>query len=622
MKKANNYQDGGDGMIKWVEDFIYLPITPPGELVSVWTPVRDLPDTLNPETGRSYKSMWEAQKKVIRAALKMKDGRFIHRLIVLCWPRGEGKSIMIVLMVLWKFFNFQNQTIMLGANSKDQTKFVHYDWIRDIILNSPALLALIGRRNIQEKEIRIKDATKIRSSIRSVSSFTGIYSNITGYTFSEMFDMKNPKFFVQLDGSIRNVPNAIGFIDSTVSSKNHLLYDLYRNFIGKKTKTVFFHYRNSLRGDVEDYWNPYMTKDQLNDYKTKYPFGEFEKYFLNLWDTGVSHVFKDAEVEEMGYYGIDAGILNHFDIKEAVEEKQRQHLLLQKYREESTIRRDGEGTKLDGGEFYAQKKVIQINARLRKMDELYELRDHLNNPTYASLESLDRLGTTFDTDWAVLAGADFGDPFAVSGKARTIVTVILKGLVGSKSNPGLLLGHDLISYKFLYVLAFLKAVPSHNATEVQQLLEEIDSAYDGIDSFCSERHGSWDMKRWCEETEISFEPIFPSYERQKDAFKELNLCAKEGRFKAPIIYQPGSKKSDILREELGIFDHLKNPSSKTGWFGSVEKDEKHGIQDDCIFSLGWTLYGGRMIGPDRFRIRNAKMDFGTLFVNKGQRGRY
>jgi hypothetical protein len=97
--------------------------------------------------------------------------------------------------------------------------------MRDIILNSPNLLTVVGRRNVQEKEIRLRDGKgNIGSFIRSISSFSGIVSNVTGYTFSEMFDMTNPKFFVQLDGSIRNMPNAIGVIDSTVSEKSHILY--------------------------------------------------------------------------------------------------------------------------------------------------------------------------------------------------------------------------------------------------------------------------------------------------------------------------------------------------------------------------------------------------------------
>jgi len=58
---------------------------------------------------------------------------------------------------------------VLGANSKEQTKFVHYDIMRDIILNSPPLLNVIGLRNVQEKDIRLKDSKgRIVSTNKSV----------------------------------------------------------------------------------------------------------------------------------------------------------------------------------------------------------------------------------------------------------------------------------------------------------------------------------------------------------------------------------------------------------------------------------------------------------------------
>ena len=40
------------------------------------------------------------------------------------------------------------------------------------------------------------------------------------------------------------------------------------------------------------------------------------------------------------------------------------------------------------------------------------------------------------------------------------------------------------------------------------------------------------------------------------------------------------------------------------WFGSPEKKEVHGVQDDSMFSIAWGLYGGRMLGVDDFRLRS------------------
>ena len=166
--------DGADGMIAFCNNYVRVPIYPKGSTVPKWVSMGKLPAESIYDDGRSYKSIWDAQQEIIRDALRMEEGRFVHRLLVFCWMRGEGKSLLVCLILIWKFFVFSEQKIMLGANSKDQVKFVHFDIIRDIILNSPMLLEWVGgKRNIQEKEIRLKDEKgNIRSLIRSISRYS------------------------------------------------------------------------------------------------------------------------------------------------------------------------------------------------------------------------------------------------------------------------------------------------------------------------------------------------------------------------------------------------------------------------------------------------------------------
>ena len=156
-RKMWEYRKGAEGFIKFTEDNVRVAIYPTDSDIPIWTRVGDLPDLPNPETGKSYREMWEAQKEICREALRMENKRFVYRLIVLCWMRGEGKSLLACLIQMWKFFCWPRQQIMLGANSRDQVKFVHYDIMRDIILNSPRLLFKIGKRNIKEKEIISRD---------------------------------------------------------------------------------------------------------------------------------------------------------------------------------------------------------------------------------------------------------------------------------------------------------------------------------------------------------------------------------------------------------------------------------------------------------------------------------
>jgi len=606
-----NYKDGAEGMIQWCNDFVCVPVYAEGDDMATWVRLGELSDVVNPKTNRSSKQMWESQCEILREALVMKDNRFLYRLIVFCWPRGDGKSLLACLVQLWKFFNWPRQQIMLGANSKEQTKFVHYDIIRDIIINSPRLYEMIGgERNIQEKEIRIVDAEgNVRSMIRSISSFSGIVSNITGYTFSEIFDMKNPKFFVQLDGSIRTIPNALGVIDSTVSAKDHILYKLYQNFMTGKSKTVFFSYRFSRRGDVEDYWNPNMDEDQLRDYETKFPLGDYERYFLNKWNSGNVKVFSKEIIEETNIIGCDNYTLNHETIREVLTEKTKvEELIL----DLADYRKKGDQKNLP----IFQDRLRFMEKRFRKVDDLYVLKDNYSQPMKVPNFKLNELGDKFMTDWAVLAGLDMADPYAIRGKARSIITIVAKGLPGSRGNEYL---SATISPKYIYFLLMLAVAPKNSIDNIKDLLEEADAEYQGIDTLCSERYGVWDMEAWSVEKSIKFEPVFPNYERQREAFKEYYVAFKEGRYKAPTVYVPGSKNRDIFREEHENFDH----DSETKWFGSSEKNETHGIQDDTVFSGMWTIFGGRLLTAADFRPRLITNEsFGYFEENRNLIGNY
>ena len=527
-------------------------------------------------------------------------------------------SMCACLIQLWKFFNWPRQQIMLGANSKDQVKFVHFDIIRDIILNSPDLLFMIGgERNIQEKEVRIVDEQgHVKSMIRSISSFSGIVSNITGYTFSEIFDMKNPKFFVQLDGSIRNIPNALGVIDSTVSAKDHILYRLYTNYISNKTSTVFFSYRYSRKGIQEDYWNPNMDNAQLDDYRTKFPFGEFERYFLNMWNAGGLKVFNEEMFFETNVIGADGYHLNHDTIQQILDDRKKSVDVLMDLQEK---KRDNFDATRSIEAISSKIKVYE--SRLQLVDSIYELKDSYSRPKICTAKTLCAIGDMFKTDFSIHVGLDLSDPFAKKHRARSIVTCIAKGLPNSRDNI-FSSSMDAMSPRYIYFLLALDSSEMYadkSLERIKDFLEELDMEYDGLDTLCSERYGAWDMSQWCEERNVTFEPVHPNYDRQKEAFNELYLVIDQGRFKSPKLIVPGTKDNNILKEELLMFDH----DSQLKWFGSPEKADSHGVQDDSVFSLMWCVYGGRFTTSDQFRMRNsAARDFGTFMQTEKLIGRY
>lgn len=597
-----DYRDGPEGFIKWCEDNVCLPIYPEGSDIAIWTKISDLSTDIHPKSGKSYDYIWQMQKEVFRQCLRMVRGRFIYRLIILSWMRGEGKSLAACLIQLWKFFNWTKQQIVLGANSKDQTKFVHYDVMRDIIKNSPNLLELVGDKNIQEKEIRLMDKNgNVTSVIRAISSFSGIVSNITGYTFSEMFDMKKPNFFVQLDGSIRNIPNAFGVIDSTVSPKTHVLYKMYESYISRKTKTLFFSYRCSPKAEIADYWNPNMDQQQLDDYKEKFPLGDFDKYFKNIWGSSAEQVFTPEMIESIAYLGVKNKIAPQSEVMAVVNRQVHIKEMI------ADLTRRGVPSAFQE----ELSELAELQSKLYPVESVYTLRNSQGVPQSATLDDLEKLSNLYDTNWAILVGIDRADPLKKDRTAaRTIVSVIAKGLPGSRSN---FLMADSGNPLYLYVILNFVHIADSTLEGIKDIILETHTTFDGIDVITGERWGLWDLTPWCEGNNIALELVHPSYDKQRASFSELHGAISSGRFKCPPVVIWGSKGEDVLREELGVFFH----DEDRRWFGSPEKGEKFGTQDDSLFSTGWGIYGGRELKSDDFRERNKTTYWGTMVQPRG-----
>jgi len=593
-----DYRNAGEGFALWAEDYCHIPVYPKGSLIAVFIRLGELP----PE----YQDIWEGQKEVCLEALKMKEGRFIHTLIVLCWQRGEGKSLLVCLIQLWKFFCWPKQNITLGANSKDQTKFVHFDIMKDIINNSPKLIGILGSKNVQERMIRLLDKNdNVVSKIQPISTASGIVSNITGYTFSEFFDMKKDKFFVQLDGSVRNIPNALGLIDSTVSEKTHQLYKLFEISREGKDPTVFFSYRCSTLGVPKDYWNPYMTKEQINSYRVKFVLGEFERYFLNIWEAGARKIFTKEMIEATRYIGAKGLYNNHKEVTELVQKKVR-------------ILNHVESAKDKGLDFKDPAAQLQdIENTLVPVESLYSFGNLNTGVQMVSSKALDTLGKIYDTGWIILAGFDRSDPMKTEPLAKTIYTVTAKGLIGSKSNPFMVYQPNYVP-RYIYFLLNIQHLVNNSLEEMKRLLMETHTEYDGLDKVCAERWGTFDLAPWCEANDIEYEAIHPGYEKQKEAFTELFVLYRDGLLKTPRVPIMGQKTEDILEEEALVFDH----DIEKRWFGSIEKMQKYGIQDDVMFSLGWCIYGGRTVEPDKMRERKTQGNFGQMILAEGHVATY
>jgi hypothetical protein len=640
IEKYKEYRNGGGGCGLWAEENLCAPIYEPGKPFAEWFPIKDLPKTPHKETGRSPWGMWQEHKKILKEALRMENGKFVHSLIVFCWPRGEAKSFLANVIIMWRFFCFPRMKLVLCANSKEQSSFLQYNEIRSMIENSPKLLNIIGKRNIQEKEIRRRVNGKTVSKIQTISSFSGIVSNITGYTFSEFFECKQPEFFEKIDTSLRNIPNAFGILDSTVSSKDHPLYRLYQSYVKKEDPAIYFSYRYSDTADYRDYWNPNNTPAQLHSLKIKHPFA-FDRFFKNLWSAGAEKVFSQEDVDAFNYIGADNKVLCHAQVVDLI---RRRHNIFDS---------DKERVKRGHRAWNPEKEIQQIEDRLWPVTSLYRL-DKNGVPICAEVDALDRLSEIYDTDWAIIGGIDRADPMKIKTAARTMLTLIAKGLPGSRSNPNLgkvgaegktMLGSEnsealdvgadhLINFgpekknatiampmlSYVYFLLYVVDVADHSLEMLKTHILIGHEVFDGIDVVGGERYGLWDLSAWGDDYGVRCEIIHPTYNLQAAMFTYFCNLVRTGRFKGPPVTVQGSKEDigDIVREEMMFFDH----DADKRWFGSPEKKLKYGVQDDWMFAAGNAFYAGRLLNVESFRPRRGKQYWGEVFQPTGLMGNW
>jgi len=602
QEKMLFYQMDPLGPETWMEDHIRIAVPNPFTGQPTWTYLGELPDIPHPITGKSYKEFWEWQKiNIIRPShVKNENGVYTFHTIALSTPRGQGKTFIIGFMILYRFLTMARQKILLGSNSVGQSKFSMYETLQELIRNSPKLLQIITPDNIKEKEIKLTNHRgETTNIIRTVSTSTGIMSNATAFNFTEFFQQRpDAPFFHQLNSSRRGIVNSMMYIDSTVSEEDHTLYKLYESSPTKNNTNpgVFFFYDYSADGDIKDYRNPSMTQAELDSFRDSMPPTEFRMLFLNRWNDGAGQLFKPEHIMAMRYVGVN-GIEG--DHQGMVETCRRIHEL--KMAEED----DG----VDNTEL--------INAFTMDLMPLsYQLQED-GHPRMATVTEVRALCDHYDSDCAILVGADRADPLKddITLGARTIMTVTLKLLPGSRSNPSLHLSEtkkDNSKVKYLYLNAALIHVATNELDDIKFYLDSVLDHYGRVDMLCSERWGMSELVKFCEDSEIEFELVSPTYAVQRSSFNTLYTLVRTGRLKSPPIAVPGYRKEDILVEELSSFRH----DSKKKWYGSPTKASNNKPQDDSVFAEALGIYGGRELTPDDFEPVQQHSIFQGWFPEK------
>ncbi len=612
----SEYQDGAEGCIKWAEENIRAKVVRSAEPEMIY--LKDLPDDED-EYGRSYKRMWEEQKKEIRKALETKsNGEFVRNLAVFCWPRGDGKSFIVVLIVAWFFFNFAFMKIKLSASSKVLSGDVHFKEIVSLIQNSPKLLDIVGQKGIQEEVIKITNGKKgLFNEIRIMSTASGIASNTNVITQSEAFEMKDKTFFSKWYGSLRNTWNAIGFIDTTVAPKDHWVYvNLYEAYLKNPDGSIYFSYRGNRGAKPEGFWHPGMSQSKLDGFKSALGDVDFARFFENLWDKQDVTIFSEIDIMLMGYIGVD-GMSCGDDMSRQIIERQ-----LKLVGTEEIMRKKFNQNTNAGYHEASSVRMNEIERRLTPISSFLNLGSHGKvNPRnkvrtstkQTELKELNALGDYYDTDWALIVVVDRSDALKKTERenARTVITAVVKGLPGSRGMSKQDQNNQDLLYVYCLVGVFV--VEDHMDLGVLDVFKTVHKNLGHIDMACGEHFSMANIKAYCDSEKIPMLIVYPSLNKQKEGYVAFGNKVRAGLFKAPDIPVHGSRQVDIFREEMGYLDATEK--GKNVMYGSREKHVKDGVQDDVMDCMWMTFFCSLEITAAQFKTRKVFLNqgFGGIF---------
>lgn len=550
FEKARTYEKSYEGFMAWAEDNVLRF----DKATDKWIPFRAI----------------EMQRKFYRKVFELnKDGTFKNRFIRICRPRGDMKSFDAIIIFLFRFFNLRRQKILLAANSKDQSDYSLYDEAKDIILNSPNLYSTPGLE-VREKETRIMSGRReIYSRIQSIASKQGSLSNADCIVFSEIHKLQDQSFIVELEGSIRQVKDAMSIIESTVSRIGTYYHRQFEAYNKGESKVMYFqHY-------ADTHYNPNMTQEELDHYKVSFFPEEYDMYFRNRWGDAGQGLFSTAQIENMNIVGIDGAYGRSAEISEAVAE------IIELRQKLGQL----------GGTAYAgplQKRIREISARFLRTDTLYKLP--------ADERALDKLRQAFQTDFIIGMGLDRAEQM-VAKSDRTALVTVARGI----------LTFDLSIFFLLDV--YLPDDPSMR--NITTRIMDNAQKFGWIDHIDVEKSQGMDIEAWCNENGISANLVTASYEHQKEMFTELYTAMAGGMLKCPEVPAwvndkgvlshelPPPGVDDILRMELTHFIHAaKVEGVKAGYFGSPFKRKtgrtKAGeAKDDTVFATAHAMYASK-----------------------------
>ena len=217
------------------------------------------------------------------------EGNFLHQLSVIMGPRRQGKSILLMLIILWLTCSRKNHvTQLLGANEFHSRK-TQYQPICKVIENSPKLRLLFGPvdRNLLTQEIRNPRTKSVIQMLPGMSFGSSFGQGLDCLYAADLHSYPSYDAWAAIQASLIDSHNSLVFADSQPDAFGGPVEALEKQ--STVDDSIYFHS---------------ITYDGWDDYQANAPSWIDRKRAARLRDT-----LLEAEVKR-DLYGIRSSIVN------------------------------------------------------------------------------------------------------------------------------------------------------------------------------------------------------------------------------------------------------------------------------------------------------------------------
>lgn len=276
--QIRQWRDGADGFFQWLTDI----------------------EPRVPSSRGGFEVFRPApfQEEALRAALERNpDGTWKYTTVCLSFPRRHSKTTLMALLTLWRFTNFQTQNIVAMATTEKQILATGFSLVRQIVFNTPFLLGLIGRDNIQQYKILFP---QLQNSFRTVScNVSSIYGEkITVGWMTELHAANSDEPMQILASSLGDTLNSWMLIDSTVDGVGGPMHRLEQLQESGEDPTVFV--RRIEYADLAEALEkspPWIRRDWLKSRKAQLLPATFATQHLNQRSAASNTLFAIADIQ-------------------------------------------------------------------------------------------------------------------------------------------------------------------------------------------------------------------------------------------------------------------------------------------------------------------------------------